>query len=75
VTPALARGGEVVPLTDREREIAVLAAAGQSSRTIAETLFLSVRTIDNHLGRIYDKLGVSNRAELASALDRNRGGR
>jgi len=75
VTPALARGGEVVPLTDREREIAVLAAAGQSSRAIAETLFLSVRTIDNHLGRIYDKLGVSNRAELASALDRNRGGR
>ena len=48
---------------------------GQSSRAIAETLFLSVRTIDNHLGRIYDKLGVSNRAELASALDRNRGGR
>jgi DNA-binding CsgD family transcriptional regulator len=59
----------VVPLTDREREIAVLAAAGQSSRAIAETLFLSVRTIDNHLGRIYDKLGVSNRADLASAHD------
>ena len=60
-----------MPLTDREREIAVLAAAGQSSRAIADRLYLSVRTIDNHLGRIYDKLGVSNRAELAAALDRN----
>jgi DNA-binding CsgD family transcriptional regulator len=69
VTAALARAASVVPLTDREREIAVLAAAGQSSRAIAERLYLSVRTIDNHLGRIYDKLGVSNRADLASALD------
>jgi len=60
-----------VPLTEREREIALLAAAGHSSRAIAERLVLSVRTIDNHLGRIYDKLGVSNRAELAAALDRS----
>ena len=62
---------EVVPLTEREREIALLAASGHSSRAIAERLVLSVRTIDNHLGRIYDKLGVSNRAELAAALDRS----
>lgn len=71
-TPALARGGRVVPLTNREREIALLAASGQTSRVIAEHLFLSARTVDNHLGRIYEKLGVSNRAELAMALDRNR---
>ena len=69
VTPALVRAATVVPLTDREREIAVLAAAGQSSRLIAERLFLSVRTVDNHLGRIYDKLGVSSRADLAAALE------
>ena len=75
VTPALARAATVVPLTDREREIAALAAAGQSSRAIAERLFLSVRTVDNHLGRIYDKLGVSNRVELAAALERSRGQR
>jgi DNA-binding CsgD family transcriptional regulator len=75
LTPALARAATVVPLTDREREIAALAANGQSSRLIADRLFLSVRTIDNHLGRIYDKLGVSNRVDLASALDRNRGER
>ena len=61
-----------MPLTNREREIALLAASGQTSRVIAEHLFLSARTVDNHLGRIYEKLGVSNRAELAMALDRNR---
>ncbi|HET6951530.1 MAG TPA: AAA family ATPase [Acidimicrobiales bacterium] len=67
-TPALVRAPSVVPLTDREREIALLAATGQTSRMIAERLYLSVRTIDNHLGRVYDKLGVSSRAELAAAL-------
>jgi DNA-binding CsgD family transcriptional regulator len=71
-TPPLRRAHAVVPLTDREREVAILAAAGQPSREIAERLYLSVRTIDNHLGRIYDKLGVSSRAELAAALDRDR---
>jgi ATP/maltotriose-dependent transcriptional regulator MalT len=70
-TPALIRTANVVPLTDREREIALLAAAGQPSRLIAERLYLSVRTVDNHLGRIYDKLGVSSRAALAAALGRD----
>jgi DNA-binding CsgD family transcriptional regulator len=69
-TPALVRAETVVPLTDREREVALLAAAGHSSKTIAEHLYLSVRTVDNHLARIYDKLGVSSRAELATAFDR-----
>jgi DNA-binding CsgD family transcriptional regulator len=59
-----------VPLTDREREIAALAADGRPSREIAARLYLSVRTVDNHLGRIYDKLGVSSRAELAASLER-----
>jgi DNA-binding CsgD family transcriptional regulator/tetratricopeptide (TPR) repeat protein len=69
-TPALLRARTAVPLTDREREIAMLAAAGQPSRIIAERLYLSVRTVDNHLGRIYTKLGVSSRAELAVTLER-----
>ncbi len=68
MTPSLIRTATVVPLTDREREIALLAAGGQSSRLIAEQLHLSVRTVDNHLGRIYDKLGVPSRAALAAAL-------
>ncbi len=67
-TPALIGTTTVVPLTDREREIALLAADGQSSRVIAEQLYLSVRTVDNHLRRVYDKLGVSSRATLAAAL-------
>jgi len=69
-TPVLDRTSTVVPLTEREREIAELAAAGQPSRSIAERLYLSVRTVDNHLGRIYEKLGVSSRSALAAALDR-----
>jgi DNA-binding CsgD family transcriptional regulator len=67
-TPALIRPTSLVPLTEREREIALLAADGQPSRVIAERLYLSVRTVDNHLGRVYDKLGVSSRAALAVAL-------
>ncbi len=68
-TPALISTRAVVPLTAREREIAALAAAGHPSRQIAERLYLSVRTVDNHLSRIYDKLGVSSRADLATALE------
>jgi ATP/maltotriose-dependent transcriptional regulator MalT len=65
-TPALA----VRPpsLTGRERQIAKLAAAGVPSKEIADQLYLSARTVDNHLLRVYAKLGVSGRTELAAAL-------
>jgi DNA-binding CsgD family transcriptional regulator/tetratricopeptide (TPR) repeat protein len=53
------------PLTPREREIAALAAAGATSKAIAAQLFLSSRTVDNHLQSVYTKLGVSGRQELA----------
>ena len=68
-TPVLARGSGVEPLTAREREVALLAAGGRSSRTIGEHLGLSTRTVDTHLARVYRKLGISNRSELAAALD------
>ncbi|NHC45323.1 LuxR C-terminal-related transcriptional regulator [Motilibacter aurantiacus] len=58
----------VSPLTDREREISRLAARGMSSREIAERLFLSVRTVNNHLQAAYTKLGIGSRRELAEAL-------
>jgi DNA-binding CsgD family transcriptional regulator len=58
----------VDPLTDREREIAFLAAGGRTSRQIAEQLFLSYRTVNNHLQHIYDKLGARGRAGLQQAL-------
>ncbi|MFC7548056.1 LuxR C-terminal-related transcriptional regulator [Plantactinospora sp. GCM10030261] len=65
-TPALSSRQPV--LTDREREIAVLAAGGTSSRSIAERFYLSPRTVENHLQRVYSKLGVSGRGELWAAL-------
>lgn len=67
-TPMLLHGMAAAVLTRREREVADLAATGRSSRQIADELFLSPRTVDNHLQRVYDKLGISGRAELADAL-------
>ncbi len=73
VTPGLFRAaavhaGAASPLSSREREIAMLAAAGIASKDIAERLYLSVRTVNNHLQHAYTKLGVSSRADLAQAL-------
>lgn len=65
----IASVGTVEPLTEREREIAFMAANGLTSREIAETLFVSMRTVSNHLQHIYDKLGVRSRSDLRHALD------
>lgn len=58
----------VVPLTQREREIVVLATSGLASKVIAARLGVSVRTVTNHLQNAYAKLGVSTRADAADAL-------
>jgi len=55
-------------LSEREREIGMLAAKGLASKDIAERLYLSVRTVNNHLQHIYTKLGITSRAGLAQAL-------
>lgn len=55
-------------LSPRERQIAVLAAAGHPSKLIARDLGLSVRTVSNHLQNAYLKLGISGRDDLAAAL-------
>ncbi len=60
--------GVVSLLTRREREIAHLVSQGLTSKEVAENCFLSVRTVDNHLSRIYDKLGVRSRGELTTSL-------
>lgn len=66
--PELVLAVAPTPLTRREREVSQLAATGLSSKEIAERLFLSHRTVENHLARSYDKLGVRSRAELAALL-------
>ena len=67
-TPGLMRGSGVEPLTAREREVAMLAAGGLSSKGIAERLIVSKRTVDSHLDRVYRKLGVTGRDQITEAL-------
>jgi PAS domain S-box-containing protein len=50
------------PLTEREREVLVIAANGNSTREVAEQLFVSPATVKTHFEHIYEKLGVSDRA-------------
>lgn len=52
-------------LTERERDILTLLAAGYDNRTIAQRLFLSEKTVGNRLSEIFQKLGVSNRTQAA----------
>ena len=54
------------PLTARELEVAVLIAQGLTNRQVASQLVIAVRTADNHLQHIFDKLGLSSRAQVAA---------
>ena len=67
-TPALRGGGAADPLTRREHEVAGLAVLGHTNREIADHLVVSVRTVENHLQRVYAKLGVTSRDELGPAM-------
>lgn len=67
-TPILTLAEGASALTPREQEVALLAVGGQAGRDIAQTLHISVRTVNNHLQNAYTKLGISNRRELADAL-------
>jgi DNA-binding NarL/FixJ family response regulator len=64
-TPASSRTPRSIfpELTDREREILDLVAAGKNNREIAETLFLSLKTIRNYVSNIFTKLHVADRAQ------------
>jgi len=53
------------PLSAREREIVALVAQGFKNKEMAEKMFISEQTVKNHLHNIFDKLGVSDRLELA----------
>jgi DNA-binding CsgD family transcriptional regulator len=54
-------------LTDRERSVAALVAEGRTNREVAAALYLSEKTVEANLTRIYEKLGVRSRTELAGS--------
>jgi ATP/maltotriose-dependent transcriptional regulator MalT len=68
----IARGSGSGALSAREREVAELVAAGQRNRDVAAALFVSEKTVETHLARIYDKLGVHSRAALATIIAADR---
>jgi DNA-binding CsgD family transcriptional regulator len=55
-------------LTASERRVAAMAAEGMSNREIASSLFVTIKTVETHLGRVYRKLDISSRAELPAKL-------
>ena len=57
-------------LTATEQRVAALAASGHTNRQVAQALFLSPKTVEANLARIYRKLGISSRAQLGAAMAR-----
>jgi ATP/maltotriose-dependent transcriptional regulator MalT len=57
-------------LSDREREVAGLITEGRTNKQIAAALFLSEKTIENHVSHLFQKLGVSSRTEVAREVGR-----
>jgi DNA-binding CsgD family transcriptional regulator/tetratricopeptide (TPR) repeat protein len=72
-TPATRSLGAPTPLTGRQREVAELVAAELTNKDIADRLVMSVRTVEGHVLRACQRIGVTTRAELA-AIMRRRGG-
>ena len=56
-------------LTAQELQVAAIVAGGATNREAAAALFLSVKTIEFHLGHVYRKLGIRSRTELVRALE------
>lgn len=63
----------VAALTPSERRVAELAAAGQTNREIAESLFVTLKTVEMHLSRVYFKLEAGSRRELRAYADELQG--
>jgi DNA-binding CsgD family transcriptional regulator len=59
----------VASLTPSERRVAELAAAGRTNREIALELYVTRKTVEGHLARVYTKLQIAGRSDLAAALD------
>jgi len=59
----------VEALTPSELRVARLAAEGRSNREIAHELYVTLKTVEGHLARAYDKLGIEGRSELRRGLE------
>lgn len=68
-SPVLRQAMQALPLTTREREVIALVSQGLSNRQIAESLSMSIRTVEGHLYRASARTGVSSRARLATLLN------
>lgn len=68
--PSPPNGDALAPLSERELEVARLAASGASNPEIAAALFLSRKTVERHVSNALAKVGARNRAELAAKLGR-----
>jgi DNA-binding CsgD family transcriptional regulator/energy-coupling factor transporter ATP-binding protein EcfA2 len=73
-SPATDAAAQPLPITDREREIAAMVAGGLSNREIAGHLCVSVRTVDGHLYRMFAKLDIQSRDQLARLVRADRSG-
>jgi DNA-binding CsgD family transcriptional regulator len=62
------RRGAPSALTPTEKDVAELAAAGRTNREVAEALFISPKTVEANLARVYRKLGVTSRAQLGAVM-------
>jgi DNA-binding NarL/FixJ family response regulator len=71
-TPALLEAHTPIALSAREREVATLAGQGLSNRQIAETLHVSIRTIESHIYRACTRLGLTHRTELVAVAGTRR---
>jgi DNA-binding CsgD family transcriptional regulator len=72
-TPATRSLGAPTPLTGRQREVAELVAADLTNKDIADRLVMSVRTVEGHVLRACQRIGVTTRAELAAIMRRRDG--
>jgi ATP/maltotriose-dependent transcriptional regulator MalT len=68
-TPPLMELNGELPISQRERQVAIRASRGRTNREIAKELVLSVRTVENHLYHVFGKLGVESRDQLGPILE------
>jgi DNA-binding NarL/FixJ family response regulator len=66
-------GADLGALSKRELAIAALVHEGRTNRQIADELSISAKTVENHLARIFRRLEISSRSQLATLVERSRG--